>query len=93
MSVAFAVIRKVVPSELDGLLGMVPDIVRSLEQKHGFQGFKLYVNRAESTLLTISQWASPEDLEADREYHQQMAQLLASKATIEKEETYEVVPL
>ena len=93
MSVAFAVTRKVVPSELDGLLGMVPNIVRSLEQKHGFQGFKQYVNRAESTLLTISQWASPEDLEADREYHQQMAQLLASKATIEKEETYEVVPL
>ena len=93
MSVAFAVTRKVVPSELDGLLGMVPNIVRSLEQKHGFQGFKLYVNRAESTLLTISQWASPEDLEADREYHQQMAQLLASKAAIEKEETYEVVPL
>lgn len=93
MIVAFAVTRKVVPGELDGLLGMVPNLVRNLEQQRGFQGMKVYVNREESTLLTISQWASPEDLEADREYHQQTARLLASKTTIIKEETYEVVNL
>ena len=91
MSVAFAVTWKVVPGELDGLLAMAPKIVQSLEQQRGFQGIKLYVNRSESTLVTISQWASPEDLEADREHHQQTVHLVASKATVEKAETYEVV--
>jgi quinol monooxygenase YgiN len=93
MSVAFAVTMKVIPSELDRLLGMMPDFVRSMEQQHGFQGMKVYANRAESTLLSISHWASPEALEANKKYHQQTAPLLAAMGTILKEETYEVVNL
>jgi quinol monooxygenase YgiN len=91
MRVAFAVTWKVVPGEFEGLLALTPKIVQSLEQQRGFQGIKLYVNRSESTLVTISQWARPEDLEADREHHQQAVQLVASMATVAKTETYEVV--
>jgi quinol monooxygenase YgiN len=91
MIVTFAVTWKVVPGELDEFLALTPKILRNLVQQRGFQGIKLYVNRSEHALVTISQWASPDDLEADREHHQQAVHLVASMATVKKAEIYEVV--
>ena len=53
----------------------------------------VYVNREEDTLLTISHWASREDLEADKPHHAQSVKALASVATVRESKTYELVNL
>lgn len=68
---AFAVTWQVVPGQLDRLLAQAPQLLRSLQQQHGFQSLAVYVNREEGTMLTISQWASRDDLEADKPHHAQ----------------------
>ncbi len=88
---ARAVTWKVVPGELDRLLAMAANIMPSLQQQHGFQGVYAYVNRTEKTMLTISHWASIEDLEADEKHHAQSVKALASLATVIQEERCEVV--
>lgn len=89
--IAFVETWVVAPSELDRVLSMAPRIVEGVQQQHGFQGFHAYVNRADNTLLTISQWATPEDLAADRAHHDQVVASIASLATVSQERTYEVV--
>ena len=78
---------------LDRLLAMAPQIVHNLPQQHGFQSISIYVNRAENTMLIINQWASREDLEADKANHAQALQSLASMVTEIQAETYEVINL
>ncbi len=91
--VAFAVTWQVVPGELERLLAQAPQLLRSLQQQHGFQSLSVYVNRVEGTLLTISHWASREDLEADRPQHAQSVKALASVATVRESKTYDLVDL
>ena len=90
---AFAVTWQVVPGELEHLLAQAPQLLRSLQQQQGFQSLSVYVNREEGTMLTISQWASHEDLEADKPHHVQSVQALASVATVREAKTYELVNL
>ena len=91
--VAFAVTWQVVPGELERLLALAPQLLRSLQQRQGFQSFSVYINREEDTLLTISHWASREDLEADQPHHTQSVKALASVATVKEAKTYELVNL
>ena len=91
--VAFAVTWQVVPGELERLLAQAPQLLRSLQQQHGFQSLSVSVNREENTMLTISQWASREDLEADQAQHAQSVKALASVATVIESKTYEVASL
>jgi len=91
--VAFVVTWQVIPGEVERLVAQVPQLVRSLQQQHGFQSLSVYVNREEDTVLTMSQWASREDLEADKPQHAQSVQALASVATVRESKTYELVTL
>jgi quinol monooxygenase YgiN len=91
LMVAFAVTWQVVPGQLGRLLARAPQLLRSLQQQHGFQSLSVYVNREEGTLLTISQWASREDLEADQPHHEQSVKALASVATVNEAKAYEPV--
>ena len=91
--VAFAVTWQVVPGELERLLAQAPQLLRSLQQQHGFQSLFVYVNREEETVLTISHWASREDLEADQPHHVQSVKALARVATVRESKTYELVNL
>jgi hypothetical protein len=59
---------------------MVPQLLWGLQQQHGFQSLSVYINREVDTLLTISHWASREDLEADQPQRAQSVQALASVA-------------
>jgi quinol monooxygenase YgiN len=91
--VAFAVTWQVVPGEVERLLAQAPQLLRSLQHQHGFQSLSVYVNREENTVLTMSQWASREDLEADQLHHAQSAKALASVATVRESKMYEIVTL
>lgn len=51
---AFAVTWQVVPGQLERLLAQAPQLLRSLQQQHGFQSLSVYVNREEDTVLTMS---------------------------------------
>lgn len=93
MIIAFAVTWQVVPGELERLVAQAPQLLRSLQQQHGFQSLSVYVNREEDTVLTISHWASREDLEADKPHHAQSVKALASVATVRESKTYELVTL
>ena len=91
--VAFAVTWQVAPGALEHLLAQTPQLLLSLQQQHGFQSLSIYANRDEDTVLTISYWASREDLEADKPHHAQSAKALASLATVREAKTYELVNL
>ena len=91
--VAFAVTWQVVPGALERLLAQAPQLLRSLQQRPGFQSLAVYVNREEETVLTISHWASREDLKADQPHHAQSVKALASVATVSEAKTYELVTL
>lgn len=91
--VAFAVTWQVVPGQLERLLAQAPQLLRSLQQQHGFQSLAVYANREDDTVLTISQWASREDLEADQPHHAQSVHALAALATVREAKTYELVTL
>jgi len=91
--VAFAVTWQIVPSELERLLAQAPQLLRNLQQQPGFESLSVYVNREEDTMLTISHWASREDLEADKPNHAQSVKALAKVATVRESKTYELVTL
>lgn len=91
--VAFAVTRQVVPGELERLLALAPQLLRSLQYERDFQSLAVYVNREESTMLTIGRRASRDDLEADIPHHAQSAKALASVAMVRASNTYELVNL
>jgi heme-degrading monooxygenase HmoA len=90
LMVAFAVTWQVAPGELEHVLARAPQLLRSLQQQHGFQSLSVYVNREEGTMLTISHWASREDLEADKPHHAQSVKALASVARVREANTYEL---
>ena len=91
--IAFAVTWQVVPGEVERLVAQAPQLLQSLQHQHGFQSLSVYVNWEENTMLTISQWTSREDLEADQLHHAQSAKALASVATVREANTYELVTL
>jgi quinol monooxygenase YgiN len=93
LMVAFVVTWQVVPGEVERLLAQPPQLLRSLQQQPGFQSLSVYVSREENTVLTIRQWASREDLEADQPHHAQGVKALASVATVKESKIYEVVTL